>query len=181
MFNITSTFLVPTLGIPKEYLMSGDFINGYVKDEGNNVEHENSVYLLFKPKKIEKFREFLDKEYERTKSIIEDYDYKGGYVVVVYKLDMTYKKDFALIRKGKYSQTSDKFQQLFPMVVKIRKGGLHKDELSLQRRIFNKTPDLIEFWEKEFDMNFDEEWEVWRGWKEEDEILNIKKIKKDVK
>ena len=90
---------------------------------------------------------------------------------------MEYRKDFELVRKGQYSKTSKKFQKLFPSVVKIVKNNLHKDELSLQCRIFNKTPDLVEFWEKEFDMNFNEEWEVWRGWEEEEEILYIDKVR----
>ncbi|MBC7088694.1 MAG: hypothetical protein H5T96_09570, partial [Tissierellales bacterium] len=135
----------------------------------------------FKPRNIDKFREFLEKEYERTKAIIEDYDYEGGFVVVVYKLDVEYKDDFKLIQKGKYSQTSKPFQKLFPQVVKIMKNGLHRDELSLQVRIFNKTEDLVTFWEEEFEMQFDEDWEVWRGWNEEEEVLNIEKVKKDVK
>ena len=36
-------------------------------------------------------------EYERTKDIIEDYDYEDGYVVVVYKLNMEFKEDFNTI------------------------------------------------------------------------------------
>lgn len=173
--------MVPTLKIPKEGLQDGDFINGYIKDSTHEIEYTDSVYLLFKPRNIDKFREFLEKEYERTKSIIEDYDYDEGFVVVVYKLDIEYKKDFELIRQGNYSKTSKPFQKLFPQVVKIMKNGLHRDELSLQVRIFNKTEDLVTFWEEEFEMQFDEDWEVWRGWNEEEEVLNIEKVKKDVK
>jgi len=177
--TISSIFLVPTLKIPKEGLQNGDFINGYIKDPLHELECENSIYLLFKPENIDKFREFLEKEYERTKDIIEDYDYEGGFVVVVYKLDDTYNKDFELVKKGKYSKTSKAFQKLFPPVVKIMRNKLHRDELSLQHRIFNKSEDLKEFWETEFEMNFDDSWEVWRGWKEEDEILNIDKIREE--
>jgi hypothetical protein len=39
----------------------------------------------FKPDNLEKFKEILEGEYERTKDIIEDYDYADGFVVVVYK------------------------------------------------------------------------------------------------
>jgi len=169
--------MVPTLQISNEGLQKGDFINGYIKDPIHNIEYADSVFLLFKPRSINKFRQFLDNEYERTKDVVEDYDYKDGYVVVVYKLNMEFKEDFDLVRKGKYSSTSKKFQKLFPSVVKIVKNGLHKDELSLQCRIFNKTPDLVEFWETEFDMNFNEDWEVWRGWNEKEEILNIDKVR----
>ena len=178
--TITSIFMVPTLKIPKDELKNNEFINGYITDPSHNIEYLDAIYVLFKPKNIDRFRRFLDNEYERTKMIIEDYDCDDGYVVVVYKLNPEYEEDFNLIRQGKYSKTSEKFQKLFPVVIKIVKDGLHKDELSLQCRIFKKTPDLIEFWENEFDMSFDEDWEVWRGFNEEDETLNIEKVKENV-
>ena len=177
--TITCIFLAPTLKIPREGLIENGYVNAYIKDEEHEI-YENAVYLLFKPTNLRKFRDFLDSEYERTKSIIEDYDCGDGYVVVVYKLDEEYKNDFELIKKGKYSETSKKFQKVFPSVVKIMRNGLHKDELSLQVRVFNKTPDLIQFWEEEFGIEFNPEWEVWRGWNEEEETLNIDKIKEDV-
>jgi len=173
--------MVPTLQISNKSLQKEDFINAYVNDPSHDVEYSDSIFLLFKPRSIDKFREFLDNEYERTKDIIEDYDYEDGYVVVVYKLNMEFKDDFNLVKKGKYSMTSKSFQKLFPSVVKIVRNGLHKDELSLQCRVFNKTPDLVEFWENEFDMKFREDWEVWRGWDEKDEILDIDKIRSYVK
>jgi len=173
--------MVPTLQIPRKKLRENEFINGYINDVNHNISYNDSVYLLFKPSNIRKFKRFLDNEYERTTSIIEDYDYEDGYIVVVYKLNPHLKKDFNLVRQGKYSKTSEKFQKLFPIVVKIMKGGLHRDELSLQCRIFKKTQDLIDFWEKEFDMSFEEDQEVWRGWVEEKEVLDIKNIKGNVK
>ena len=157
--------MVPTLKVPKDALKENGFINGYVEDSDVEEQHKDSIYLLFKPENLDKFREFLENEYERTKSIIEDYDYDDGYVVVVYQLNKTYKKDFLLVRKGEYSKTSKEFQALFPKVIKIVKNGLHRDELSLQYRIFVKSNDLVEYWE------------VWEGFDIENEILNIKTIK----
>ena len=137
--TITSIFMVPTLKIPKEQLLKNNFINGYIKDLNRDVQYENAVYLLFKPKNLDKFREFLDEEYERTKSIIEDYDYPNGYVVVVYKLDESLFEDFKLIREGKYSKTSEDFKKLFPKYISVEnERGKFKDHLSLQYRIFNK-------------------------------------------
>lgn len=175
--TITSIFMVPTLKIPKDDLAENNFINGYIKDPNHEVDYMDAVYLLFKPESLNRFRRFLDSEYERTKAIIEDYDYDEGYVVIVYKLDPDFKKDFELVKKGKYSKTSAKFQKLFPIVVKITRGGLYKDELSLQCRIFKKTDDLVKFWEKEFDVSFGEDQEVWRGFNEEEETLDIDKVK----
>ena len=178
--TITSIFMVPTLGVPRGALVENGFINGYSKDDSRDVQYENSIYLLFKPKNLDKFREFLDSEYERTKAIVDDYDYEDGYVVVVYELDKKFSKDFDLVRKGKYSKTSKPFQALFPKVIKLVRNGLHKDEISLQYRVFNRTEDLVKFWEDKLDVEFDEDQEVWHGYIEEDEVLNIEKLKEYV-
>lgn len=172
--------MVPTIKAPKDALRNNGFINGYIKDETGENDYEGCVYLLFQPQNIDKFREFLDGEYERTKDIIEDYDYDGGYVVVVYKLNLDFKKDYNLIKQGKYSKTSDKFKLEFPKVVKLLKQGLSRDEISLQYRIFNRTQDLIEFWEDKLGIKFDDDMEVWDGFDEKKEVLNIKTIKENV-
>lgn len=182
--NITSIFMVPTLKVPKDALRGNGFINAYVKDARKEDHYEGCIYLLFKPENLDKFREFLDNEYERTKTVIEDYDYEDGFVVVVYQLDEKYKKDFVLVKQGKYSKTSKDFQKLFPKVIKITRNGLHKDEISLQYRIFNKADDLISFWEDKLGIDFAEivgdDFEVWEGWDEQKEILELDKIKESL-
>lgn len=178
--TITSIFIVPTLGIDKESLNANGFINGYIKDARKNVQYENAVYILFQPKDLYKFKSFLDDEYERTKNILDDYDYEDGYIVVVYALNPKYKKDYELVKKGKYSKTSKEFQSLFPKIIKILKNGLRRDEISLQYRVFNKTEDLKKFWEDKLDVTFDEENEIWHGFVEEKEILDLDKIKQYV-
>lgn len=175
--TITSVFMVPTLSIPKDALKDNGFINGYVRDGSREVQYENCIYLLFQPKDLDKFREFLDSEYERTKNVIDDYDYEDGYVVVVYQLDSKFNKDFGLIREGLYSRTSSGFQALFPKVIKIRKNGLQRDEISLQYRVFNRTEDLIKFWEEKLGVEFDDDQEVWHAFELDKETLNINQIK----
>jgi len=180
--TISTIFLMPTLGIAREDMIGNNFINAYVKDEGHDADYTDCVYLLFKPKDLYRFRNFIDREYERTGSLIDDYDYEQGYVVVVYKLNSDFNIDFNLVREGKYSKTSPQFQALFSRVVHITlSNGLRRDELSLQYRIFNKTKDLTQFWENEFNVNFDEEQEVWEGFCEETETLTPDKIKEYVK
>jgi hypothetical protein len=178
--TITSIFIVPTLSIGKEKLADNGYINGYIKDGKRDVQYDNAVYLLFKPQDLDKFKGFLDEEYERTKSIIDDYDYEDGYVVVVYQLNSRLEKDFELIKQGKYSETSKKYQEIFPKIVKINKNGYQKDEVSLQYRVFNKTKDLREFWEDKLGIDFDESFEVWDGFFEENETLNLNKLKENV-
>ena len=179
--NITSIFMVPTLKVPKDALRSNGFINAYIRDDRKDDQYKESIYLLFKPDDLDKFREFLDNEYERTKTVIEDYDYEDGFVVVVYQLNEKYKKDFTLIKQGKYSKTSSDFQKVFPKIIKIVKNGLHRDELSLQYRIFNKATDLVDFWEEKLGIDLKttvgNDFEVWEGWDEQKEILELNKIK----
>ena len=168
--------MVPTLKIDKQMLLENGFINGYIEDSKRQPAYKDSVYLLFQPKNLDKFREFLDDEYERTKDIIDEYDYEGGYVVVVYKLNPKFKHDFLLIKEGLYSQTSKEFQSMFPKIVRIQKDGLKRDEISLQYRVFNKTADLVKYWEDRLGVDFDEDQEIWHGFVIEDEILDIDKI-----
>lgn len=173
--------MVPSLRVPKNALKENGFINGYVEDAERDFQYPGAVYLLFLPEDIIKFREFLDEEYERTEQIIEDYDYEGGFVVVVYKLDPKWDKDFSLVRQGSYSKTSSNFQKLFPKVIKIKKNGLHRDEISLQYRIFNKTEDMVEYWENKIGIEWDDDFEVWDGYDKDKEILHINDIKKNAK
>lgn len=179
--TITSIFIAPTLKIPKEPLLKNGFINAYIKDGEREEQYEDCVYLLFHPDNVDKFREFLDEEYERTKSIIEDYDYEGGFVVVVYKLNPRFKKDFELVKNGKYSKTSKEFQDQFPKSVKIIKDGLRRDEISLQIRVFKKTPDMVEYWENKLGIIFTPELEVWGALDIEEETLYLEKVKEQYK
>lgn len=176
--TITTIFFIPTLSIGRERLGDNGFINGYIKDGEKEVQYEDCVYLLFQPKDLDKFKEFLDEEYERTKNIIDDYDYEDGFVVLVYKLSERLSADFKLIKQGKYSKTSKKFQEIFPKVVNIVKDGFRRDEISLQYRVFNKTEDLRKFWEEKLGVELDLDMEVWDGFIEENEILHLDKIKK---
>lgn len=175
--TITSIFMVPTLKIPRNELKNNGFLNGYSRDNMREVQYDNAIYLLFRPTQVDKFREFLDSEYERTRDIIDDYDYPDGFVVVVYRLDQKYKDDYALVRQGKYSRTSSAFQEEFTKSVTITVMGVEKEELSLQYRVFNKTEDLVSFWEKKFDVTFGPDQEIWHGFEEEKETLTTDTLK----
>ena len=180
--TITSIFMVPTLNIPRDMLLNVgfEFINGYSIDKRRDVQYENAVYLLFKPKNLNKFRNFLDAEYERTKSIIEDYDYEDGYVVVAYQLNSEFKPDFDLIRTGKYSKTSTKFRALFKDKIEIKTNGLKKEEWSIQYLIFTKDKEMIKYWQDKLGVTFSKDQEVWSMFCEENETLNLDKIKEHV-
>lgn len=176
--TITSIFIVPTLKIDRDKLKENGYLNGYISDVRRDIQYQNAVYLLFQPGNLDKFREFIDNELERTRQLIDDYDYEEGFVVVVYTLDNKWKKDFAIIREGKYSKTSKVYQQEFPKIIKILKNGAYKDDISLQFRIFTKDESLRQYWEDKLDINFTDDMEVWDGFEIENEILDLDKIKK---
>lgn len=176
--TITSIFMVPTLKIDRGQLRDNGFLNAYIADQRRDVQHKDAVYLLFKPEDLDKFRDFLETEYQRTKNVIDDYDYEGGYVVVVYKLDSKWKKDFLLVREGLYSKTSESFQNVFPRVIKAdKKRGVIKDQVSLQFRVFTRSEELIKYWENKLDVVFTNDMEVWDGFHVENETLDLDKIK----
>ena len=90
-----------------------------------------------------------------------------------------WKEDFMLIREGLYSRTSDEFQKVFPKVIKIMKNGLHRDEISLQFRIFKKTDDLKQYWEDRLDIVFTDDMEVWDGFDIARETLDLETVKQE--
>jgi hypothetical protein len=175
--TITTIFIVPTLSINKETLKDNGFINGYISDQRQDVQHKDAVYLLFKPTNLDKFRAFLDEQQSRDRGVIDDYDYEDGYVVVVFSIHKQWKKDMLLIREGSYSKTSKKFQEIFPKSIKIVRNGITVEKVSVQYRIFNKTEDLRNYWEDRLDISFTDDMELWDGFILENETLDLDKIK----
>jgi len=177
--TITTIFFVPLLKIPDylKTLREHDFLNGYIRDDIKGMEYgEDSIFLLFRPKDLDRFREFLDAEYERAKAVMDDYDHPNGFVVVVYRLDDKYHRDYQLIKRGKYSLTSPAFQEEFSKTITIEKEGKNKESISLQYRIFNKTEDLKKFWEDRFDVELEPSQELWEMFEEGNEILTEDKL-----
>lgn len=177
--TITSIFIMPTLGLNRDGLNSNGYLNAYCKDLSRDIQYENAVYLLFKPKNLDKFKDFEDDQINRKGPFIESYDLGDGYIVLVYALKLELKKDFELIKKSKYSETSKEFQSLFPeKKTIIKKGEKPRTELSLQNRVFNKDKSLIKYWEDRIGIRFKQNMELWEGYEEEREILDIDKIKR---
>lgn len=172
--TVTSIFMVATLSISKEELNRNGFINAYADDELHTIKYPQGevVFVLLKPSDFSKFNEFLNKEYERN-NVLEDYDYEGGYVVIVYSLNKDFKKDFDLIREGKYSKTSKQFQKLFTENIQLN----GKIEKSLQYRVFNKTEDLIAYWNERVGEALPLGHELWEMYDLQKETLNINNIK----
>lgn len=179
--TISTIFVVPTLKIGADDLKQNEFINGYSWDLKKEVNYEDSIYLLFKPKNLDRFKHFLDHEYQKGDAsmspLIEDYDYPGGFIVLVYNIDLRYKRDFELVKQGKYSKTSKDFQDIFKRTVIVVENGYPKEKTSLQWKIFNKSDDMKSYWEEKIAIDFKDDMEVWQIWEDEKEILDIDKIR----
>lgn len=179
--TITSIFIIPTLSINRESLNEHNFINGYLGDVDNELYHElDVVFLLFKPKDKLKFNEFLERERERTKALIDDYNHGSKYVILVYCLDEHYKEDIKLIKQSRYSETSKEFQSIFPKKVRDFNNSVTKKMApSIQHMIFRKDKELSDYWEKELEtfLISSNDLEVWPGFNGIKEILDIKTIK----
>ena len=91
-----------------------------------------------------------------------------------------YKNTTGINKKSKTSMQSLLLQlrvkKLFPEKITISLKGYSREEVSLQYRIFNKTEDLLKYWEEILDITFKKEYELWYKFKEESETLNNKII-----
>ncbi len=175
--NISYLFFVPTLRIDRDKLEGNNFVNSYLSDLGLEEQFENSIYLLFKPSNLDRFKAFVDDEYERTLNIIDDYNIDDEFVVLVYTLDDYWEKDFNLVKKGQYSRTSEEFQEQFPKEVKAWENEKAVFKKSIQYRIFNKTKDLKDYIEDRIGTSLHKDAEMWDTFEEKEEILDIEKIK----
>lgn len=180
-YTNTSTFLLRGLGTNTEDLKKLGFINAYIDDANHEPHYEEAIYLLFKPEDIEEFQFFIMKEQEREAEIIEDYDYEGGYIVMVYKFPEKYNKEYNLFLRGEYSGFRKSYVDLFPIEVQIKNkfGAIIATKASAYYHIFNRTPELRKYWEDKLDIELDDEAEYWEGIDIKKETLDIKKIKNE--
>lgn len=171
--NITSIFIVPTLKVSRDELKINGYIMGYIKDLNHSLNYDDNyvVFLLFEPKDLDVFKEFLNSQYENEFSLIEDYSHNENQHILVYKLDEKYKKDFDLIFQSKYSKTSKKFQELFPKTVIIN----NKVTESLQQLIFKKDIKLLKYWENTLSTNDISKHglEIWTEFNIDNEIIDL--------
>lgn len=174
----TTIFLMPVLGIDRDKLDVHNFIDAFLDDIGRQVHHMNCIYILFHPDDMEEFQYFVESEKERGNDIVDDYDYAGGYVVVVYRFPREFLMDMELILDGRYSETSMEFKKKFLQVKKIvTDTGLRRDIPSLQWLVFKKSDDVRMSWLEDFNVEIGEDQEVWGKPNMAREILDIEQIK----
>jgi hypothetical protein len=164
IINPSTLFLLTGIKLTTSELKKYGFISAYAKDINHDIFYERPVYLLFKPSDISKMESFIHNEYRKDKtSIKEDYDYPGGYIVLVYSFPEHLEQDYHLFLMGEYSKFSDFYKSMFSDYSKVRFDSQIDPVLipSLPFRIFNKTPDLKEYLESSLGINIDPSQELW--------------------
>lgn len=175
--NCATIFLLPGIGLVRKDVLEVGFISAYLDDVNHEPHYENAVYLLFKPENMDTFRTFMTIEKLRSAPILEDYDYEGGYVVVVYRFFDKYMPEYQLFLEGKYSKFSEEYIKLFPEQVAIPNAdGKIKMEYSLQYHIFNRSNAIKEFWEDRIGQKLDEDAELWSSPDLDLEVLDINNL-----
>lgn len=168
-WNCSTLFLLkPVTGKGIADMCNYGLINSYLKDVEKDYE-DDVLFVLFKPRDWDVFRVLLD----GSEGIIEEYDYAGGYVVVVFGIPKEMKIDFDLLQQGKYSLVSEEFKKKHDFYVRIR----GKNESTLQYMVFYRDEKFLREFEEFLDVKFDEGQELWNIPGPE-EVLNINEIRK---
>ena len=175
--TITNLFLVPPLGIGRDRLRIQNLVDAYIQDAGNINPYTDVVYLLFKPDNLSIFNEFVEEERYRTDRLIDEYDYSGGYVVLVYKIIEEDREDVKKIFRGEYSKISERYKSKIPPTIKKLIQGEYKEDISLQYEIIGKSQRLKEYWEELLGQEIDSKTEVWSKPDKDRETLFINKVK----
>lgn len=173
-YNCSALFLLkPTIGINFGILASEfGMINSYLRDKAREDLEGNLLFVLFKPIDFDNFEWFLEQQTEKAENFIEDYDYAGGYVVMVYRIPDVLKPDFELFKQGKYSKFSKLIKNCYEREVK----AFLKPQQSFQWDVFTKAESLKRELEEFLDTTFEKSAELWTMMDEEKELLDIQQF-----
>jgi len=177
MLNLSSLFLLPLLKISEEKLTMFGFTNTYLDDIGAPETYSYDVlFVLFQPNDLLAFQEFVSSQYNKN-SLVADYDYEGGFVVLVYRLPEEFKADYELFYQSKYSKFSEEFKKQFPVKVDLTKVvGYRHEVLSTQWAIFKRDKTLINELKEECGMDIDDNTELCSSIDTTKEVLCIEDL-----
>jgi len=176
-YNASSLFLVkPVVGEGLGTLESDyQFISSYLKDEEREDLNGDFLFLLFKPIDFEHFESFVFKQKNNT-NFFEDYDYEGGYVVLVYTYPDFMIRDLKKFKEGKFSEFTSYTKGLFNKFYKPSIIG--KQQKTPHWLIFDKDKILRKELSELLDVEIGKEEELFKKPGKE-EILNIGKIREN--
>lgn len=158
--NCSTLFMLkPVVGVSNMVLQDEfGMINSYLQDKSREDLNGDYLFVLFKPIDFDYFELFLEEQAERNKDFVEDYDYAGGYVVIVYKIPEILKDDFELFKKGKYSKLSTIVKECYEKEIKFFLEVIP----GFQHEVFSKANRLKEELEEKFGMYFTKDMELWQ-------------------
>lgn len=207
LYELTDTglFLLPCYKRSLKDWKNFGFINCYLSDINREKVNDKDIhlYLLFKPnpeaqlvvglggyKTMEKESQLIRlqaliesfEELDKDKLVLlEDYDYEGGYVVLVFRLPEKWRKDYNKFLKGHYSLFSEEFKKTMPETIRTEfVNEFNKIEKlsgkSLQYMIINKSEKLKEYQENKYQIDLSEADEYYHKIIVKEETLNISKF-----
>lgn len=173
--NCTTIFLLPGIGHTRQELLKYGFQAAYLDDINHSVHYENAVYVLFKPENRLIFDNFVLKEHNTAKQLLEDYDYEGGYTVMVYLFNERFMPEYDLFLQGKYSEFRPEYIKLFPKTVKVMDPEIRMETMktSLQQHIFTRSKLIKKYWEKKIGEKIPDNMELWSSPDMSKEVLDI--------
>lgn len=156
----SSLFLLAGIGLTRRSLLKYGFLSAYIDDSTHEPHWKDSIYLLFRPDNVAQLQLFLTGEMSKG-IVVDDYDYPGGYVVIVYKFPDKYMIEYNLFLQGKYSKFRKEYKDLCPDVIRVLKNGVEEDTYSLHYHVFNKSEYIKKYWEERLETSISPEMEMW--------------------
>lgn len=178
--TISNIFIQPIFKIGRENIVKNGLINTFFFNNERNIVYDDYVlHLLFKPEDQIRFSGFVAEERQRLGGLfLDEYDYEGGYTVLVYKIPDKYNDDIKLLLEGRYSELSDTLMNDIPRTVRVvLRQGVRKDETYLAHLIHERNKGLRDLWENLLDVDLPKDSEVWNRFTEEEETLSEKIVK----
>lgn len=155
-FTKTATFLFPLLQVPKSlfdcdikdrfnrYIHNTRFINAYLSDSNISkyvgTEEKDYVFVVIRNYQDVDFANFQS-TFRAFPNYVDDYDYRECFVIV-FTVPEARKEDFALVKRGAYSELSTDGKRL------ILANNFYSGKPYTLPLILNKAQSLKDSWEE---------------------------------
>lgn len=159
--TVSNMFMVPLLKIGRPILDEHGLINSFLYNAEEDVVYENALHLLFNPPSIDGFNLFVTREKGKNPAFIDELDYPGGLVILVYQLPPKFKADYDKIWEGRYSELSESYKSAIPSIMQMKEGNRVINSLTLQHMVFGKLDVLKVHWETRFNVTMENDQELW--------------------
>lgn len=111
-YNKTTTYLSPMLEYPIAELISNfGFLNCYLGDHSYPDNPKNSIFVRFRPPRIDDALRELIKEAESNPRHLRTYDLPHGEIMFIFELDQKFEKDIEMFKRGKFSKMSREYAE----------------------------------------------------------------------